>query len=269
MVLASFLFWLWCLYFWFMYKHYVLRVSVSLHSCRIYLACSAHAPYYIVICVLSGCIIFFQIILKNTIFVRKKKKCWIQNVCFDFLYNFSLKIFLFSKEFSKMLSWMYRGLRVKYSFSDFHRTWISSTYFRETPNYQISWKPIRCESRCSIGTDGWTDKHETTVVLRNFAHVSKEKLKKNTLLICHLSLYLFAFYFCGLGCRCVFRRPPLLAFSGLVWWVTFTIIQQPESVSGFGLIFHVLAGCNRQWSARIVLIKTDSDYHVFRHHQQQ
>ena len=41
--------------------------------------------------------------------------------------------------------------------SDFHKTWIFSTNFRETPKYQISWKSVRCESRCSMRTDGRTD----------------------------------------------------------------------------------------------------------------
>jgi len=43
--------------------------------------------------------------------------------------------------------------------SDFHKTWIFSTYFRETPRYQISWKSVCCESRCSMRTDGRTDGH--------------------------------------------------------------------------------------------------------------
>jgi len=82
-------------------------------------------------------------------------------------------------------------------------------------------------------TDGQTHMKQLTVVLRNFANVSKEKLWKIYYLF-SIYHYLFAFYFCGLVCQCIFWRPLLFDFSGLVWWVTFTIIQ---------------------WSARIVLIK--------------
>jgi len=111
----------------------------------------------------------------------KEKNCWTQNVCFDFLYKVCLKMFSFSEEFSSILSWMYRGL---------HKTWIFSTYFREAPKYQISWKSVRCESHCSMRTDGQTDGRtdgrtdgqtdmkQLTVFLRNFANVSKERLRK-------------------------------------------------------------------------------------------
>jgi len=142
---------------------------MSLYSCLIYAACNQHAPYYIVVCVLSGCVIFIKIISKKKKGRIFERNYWIQNVCYDFLYKICLKMFSFSKQFSKILSWMYRGL---------HKTWIFSEYFREAPKYQISWKSFLCESRCSTRTDGQTDMKQLTVVLRNFAYVSKEKLRK-------------------------------------------------------------------------------------------
>ena len=53
-------------------------------------ACKTHAPYYIVICGLSGSAIFFQHHLINgTIFRRKKLSCFLLSLQFC-LINFSL-----------------------------------------------------------------------------------------------------------------------------------------------------------------------------------
>jgi len=52
-----------------------------------------HAPYYIVDSGLHGSTMFFpHYLIHGTIFL---KSYWIGNVCFDFLYNFYLKYFLF------------------------------------------------------------------------------------------------------------------------------------------------------------------------------
>ena len=51
---------------------------------------------------------------------------WLQNVCFDFLYNFCLKYFSFQEEMSEIWSKMHAGLHVKYPlfWYDFNETWI-------------------------------------------------------------------------------------------------------------------------------------------------
>ena len=53
------------------------------------------------------------------------------NVCFDFLYNFCLKRFLFKEELSEMRSEICIGLHIKYPLflSDFNENWICSTDF--------------------------------------------------------------------------------------------------------------------------------------------
>jgi hypothetical protein len=43
-----------------------------------------------------------------------KKSYWLQNVCFDFLYNFGLKHFSFYLELSEIWSKVYICLHVKY-----------------------------------------------------------------------------------------------------------------------------------------------------------
>jgi hypothetical protein len=58
-----------------------------------YLARKAYAPYFIVICGLSGCTIFFHILVNGTIFRKKllNREC----VFLDILCNFYVKHFLF------------------------------------------------------------------------------------------------------------------------------------------------------------------------------
>ena len=56
-----------------------------------YPACKAHAPYYTAICVLSGYTIFSKLSPKRHDFLEK---LWsIKCVCFDLLYNISVKYF--------------------------------------------------------------------------------------------------------------------------------------------------------------------------------
>jgi hypothetical protein len=51
---------------------------------------------HIVICGLSASTTVFHIILKTALFSGEKSH-WTQNMCFDFLYNFCLKHFLFEE----------------------------------------------------------------------------------------------------------------------------------------------------------------------------
>jgi len=61
-------------------------------------------------------------------------------VCFDFLYNFCVRHFPFSEEFSEIISSMYIVLHVKYPLflSDFDKAWIFYIDFRKILKYQIS-----------------------------------------------------------------------------------------------------------------------------------
>jgi hypothetical protein len=84
-------------------KHYYYIFSVCVCVCVYmcaracvcslrYPACKAHAPYYIVICGLSGSIIFFPIISYTAIFAGRGEVLNIKGV-FGFIYNFYLKHF--------------------------------------------------------------------------------------------------------------------------------------------------------------------------------
>ena len=67
------------------------RIRFCVRACSLaYPTCNTYAPYYVVIYGLSGCTIFFDIILQAARLSEKKCK---QNLCFDFLYNFHSKYF--------------------------------------------------------------------------------------------------------------------------------------------------------------------------------
>jgi len=51
---------------------------------------------------------------------------------------------------------------------------FSQHIFEKHTNIKFRENPFLCESRCYM----WTDVKQLTVVLRNFAKVSKEKLRK-------------------------------------------------------------------------------------------
>jgi len=60
---------------------------------------------HIVICGLPRLYNMFpNYLIKETIFQKKKKSYWTQNVCFDFLYNFCLKHFSFWEELTEIWS---------------------------------------------------------------------------------------------------------------------------------------------------------------------
>jgi hypothetical protein len=70
-------------------KRYVFGACVFSFMCP---ACKAHAPYYILFSELSGSTIFSHV--NGTIF---GKKVFERKICFDFIYKFYLKYFLFEK----------------------------------------------------------------------------------------------------------------------------------------------------------------------------
>jgi len=66
-----------------------------------YPACNTHAPYYVVICGLSGSTVFFPIISKSV--DDSEGKLLDIKFVFDFFYKFSLKHFLFEEEFGDII----------------------------------------------------------------------------------------------------------------------------------------------------------------------
>jgi hypothetical protein len=78
------------------------------------------------------------------------------DVCFDFLYNFCLKNFLFWEELSEIRLKMYIFLHVKYPLflSYFNETWIFSTNFGNMLKYQFSRKSVHWEPSFLVRTDG-------------------------------------------------------------------------------------------------------------------
>jgi hypothetical protein len=86
----------------------------------------------------------------------RKKKLMNAKCMFWFSLQVSSETFLILRRTEWDVIKMYIGLHVKYSLflSDFNETWILSTDFRKTLNYQISWKSAQWQPSCSMRTDG-------------------------------------------------------------------------------------------------------------------
>jgi len=102
-------------------------------------------------------------------------------VSFNFLYNFFLKHFSFSEEFSEILSQMHTGLHVKQPLflSEFNETWIFETGFRKILKYQVSWKSFQWKPSCFMLTDRWTDR-QTWRRFKSLFAIFRMRLKKKT-----------------------------------------------------------------------------------------
>ena len=118
-------------------------------------ACNAHAPY----CHLWPAqlyTIFTHHLINGTIF---EKSCWIQNACFNFLYNFCLKHFSFQDELSEMWSKMCICLHIKCPLflSDFNETEFSRQFFEKYSDIKFYENPFSWSQVFPCGqTDGRT-----------------------------------------------------------------------------------------------------------------
>jgi hypothetical protein len=88
-------------------------------------------------------------------------------LCFDFLYKFCLKYFLFQEKMKEVLLKIFIGLRVKYLsiVSDFNDIWIFTTDFRKMLKYKFRENPSSDPRRKA---DGRTDTTKLIVALHNF-----------------------------------------------------------------------------------------------------
>ena len=115
---------------------------------------------------------------------RKKKSYWTQNVCFDFLYKFSLKYFSFQQEMSEILPKMYIGLLVKYwlFLSHFNEIWIFAKLFLSSKNTQISIFVKICTVRAELlHANRRTDIHDEANRPFIFCNFLRTRLIKNKL----------------------------------------------------------------------------------------
>jgi hypothetical protein len=141
-----------------------------------YPACTAHSPYYIVTCDLSGGPCFSTLSHKRLDF---REKSFEHTMCFDFRDNFCPKHFSFWEEIIQILSQTFVSLHDTCIYplflSDFNETWIFSTDFRKILICQIlgipaQWKPgVLCRR-----TDRPTDTTKLIVAFRNFANAPKD-----------------------------------------------------------------------------------------------
>jgi hypothetical protein len=91
-----------------------------------------------------------------------KKKLWIKNMYFVFLYKFYLKKILILRRIKRyiIINVHSYSCKVPNIFSDFKENWIFSTDFRKVFKYQISRKSVSWESSCFMCSAGRTDRHD-------------------------------------------------------------------------------------------------------------
>ena len=111
---------------------------------------------------------------------------------FYFLHDIYLKHFSLHEEFSEIWPKMYIGLNVKYPLflSVFNRTWICSTDFRNTLEYNfMKSRPVgaelfhadgRTDGRTDRQTDRQTDVTKLMATFRNFVNAPKNQRCCNT-----------------------------------------------------------------------------------------
>ena len=154
-------------------KQYILCI-LSVCICNLnYPTRNAHASYYFAICGLPDHKTF-------TTLSHKRHDFWWggtteHKMCLDFLYIFCLKKFLFSEEFSQIISQMYiyrSWCEVGLLVSDFNHFVFSRQIFEKC--WHIKFVKIRSYSRLSTRTDrqAWWNKQSLFAVLRERLRIS-------------------------------------------------------------------------------------------------
>jgi hypothetical protein len=138
-----------------------------------YPACTGHAPYYIVVCGLPDCTIYFHNIPKKTTY-SKTKLLNIKPV-FWFLLQCLLEIFFILRRnewnIFKNAYWSSRQVRI-YSCSILMK--LEFTKNTQISNF-MNIRLVGAELFHADGrTHGWTDRTKLIVAIRNFANVRKK-----------------------------------------------------------------------------------------------
>jgi hypothetical protein len=126
------------------------RACVCVYSCLSYPACKAHAVCYIVLCGLSGSIIFFLHYLINvTIFGEKNQLLKAKCVFWVPLQRLS-ETFFIPRIIQRDIVVNVRtsSCKVPVIFVNFDEPRILSTDFRKIPKYQIPWKSVQWGQSC-------------------------------------------------------------------------------------------------------------------------
>jgi len=88
--------------------------------------------------------------------------------CFDFLYNFFLNVSYLRRTRRKIIIHIYRTLRkISVILISFQLNFIYLTDFWKILKYQISWKSVQWEPRCSVRADRHTERQTDERVVTN------------------------------------------------------------------------------------------------------
>jgi hypothetical protein len=130
-----------------------------------YLARRANAPYYTVICGLSGSIKFFHIVSQTARSSEKLIEQRISILIFSTTYSWNIS---HSKKNSASYYYkcenVFRRLHIKYPWflSAFNKTWAFSIYFQKSLKYQVSLRSVQWKLSRSMRAEGRTERTDMT-----------------------------------------------------------------------------------------------------------
>ena len=148
----------------------------------------AHALYYIGICGLSGCTIFFYIVLWTAWFLEKRY--WRQNVWFDFSLQLSSEVFLVLRRTRRdiIINVHMSICKVLVIIGLFK--WKSNFLNRFSKNIHIIFNENPSSGAELFHANGRTDMTKLIVAFRNFAFAPKKETNPDVqLLLCYICLY--------------------------------------------------------------------------------
>ena len=134
-------------------------LHILVYVCSLsYPACEPHAPCYIGICGLSGCVIFFHVNRRHDF----------RGGGGEGVIDYKIVLWLYPQILSGTMLILIRiqrdiinvkksSCKVPVILVGFQYPWIFSTDFRKMLKCQISWKSLQWEPNCSTWTDGHDD----------------------------------------------------------------------------------------------------------------
>jgi hypothetical protein len=144
-----------------------------------YSAFHSHAPYYFVICGLTGCATLSTL---SHIWHNFRKKSLNTKCVFRFSLRFLSETFLILRRIQRdIIKTHLPSCKAPLCLSDFYGTWISSAGFGEYCNIKFHQNPSSGSRRVPCGRpDGRIEKMKLIVTFCNFVNVAEQHLRQFT-----------------------------------------------------------------------------------------